>query len=139
MVFAATFPVLGPAMKQTTRDNLIYLGVALSIVALLVADLSYADIHGQKMWWPSKFAFRAVYTTLLLAYFVGREVRRRRGSLVRVLACILFACIVHLAVIFGFSQTVAQLSGLSFSALAVWEMFLTFVLSMAVVPYLLSQ
>lgn len=138
---SALQPILSfeTAMKQDMRDNLIYLGIALSIVALLVADFFYADSHGQKMWWPSRFAFRAVYTTLLLAYFVGREARKLRVPLVQVLACILFASTVHLAVIFGFRQTVEGLPGLSFSALAVCEMFLIFGLSMAVVPYLLSD
>jgi hypothetical protein len=70
-----------PEMKQKTRDNLIYVTVGLGIVALIVANFFYADSHGQKMWWPSKFASRVVYTTALLAYFVARETRKAKSTL----------------------------------------------------------
>jgi len=126
-------------MTQKTRDNLIYLGVALGIVALIVADLLYADSRGQKMWWPSRLASRGVYTTILLAYFVVREARKLKATLVQVLACVTFAGVVHLAIIFALRQATEQLSGISFSALAVGEMFLVFGLSMAVVRYLRSE
>ena len=125
-------------MKQNTRDNLIYLAVGLSIVALIVVDFSYADSHGQKMWWPSRFASRAAYTTVLLAYFVARETRKAKATLAQVLACILFGSIVHLAIVLTFRHAVGELSGLSFSALAVFEMFLVFQLLMVVVRYLRS-
>jgi len=128
-----------PDMKQKTRDNLIYLTVALGIVALIVADLFYADSHGQKIWWPSKFASRAVYTTVLLAYFVGRECRRLKLTLVQMVECVLFAGIAHLSIIFALRRTVDQLSGMLFSALAVFEMFLVFVVAMFVVRYLRSN
>jgi hypothetical protein len=61
---AAAFPVSEMPMKSGTRDNLIYLGVGLGVAALVVADFFYADSHGQEMWMPSRFALRAVYTTL---------------------------------------------------------------------------
>jgi cell division protein FtsW (lipid II flippase) len=123
-------------MKQKTRDNLVYVAVGLGIVALIVADFFYSDSHGLKMWWPSRFESRAGSTTLLLAYFVGRETRKAKANLAQVFACILFASIVHLAIVFTFGQPVDELSGISFSALAVVEMFLVFQLPMFIVRYL---
>ena len=120
-------------MKPKTRDNLIYLAVGLSVAALLVADFSYSLSHHVEMWMPSRFAFRGVYTTFLLAYFVVRESRKVKATLPQVFGCVLFAGIVHLAIIFAFRQTIDQLSGLVFSALAVFEMFLVFELAMVVV------
>jgi hypothetical protein len=60
-------------MEPKTRDNLIYLAVGLSVAAILVGDFFYGLNHHTEMWRPSKFTFRAVYTTALLAYFVARE------------------------------------------------------------------
>ncbi len=125
-------------MKPGTRDNLIYLAVGLGIAALVVADFFYADSHGEKMWWPSRFASRAAYTTVVLAYFIVRETRKVKATLAQVLASVLFASIVHLAIVFTFRQALGELSGISFSALAVFEMFLLFQLLMVVVRYLRS-
>ena len=125
-------------MKQSTRDNLLYLAVGLSIAAFVVADFFYADGHNQTMWLPSTLASRAVYTTLLLAYFVARETRKGKATLVQVLACILFASIVHLGVVLGFRQTVGRLPGLVFSGLALWELFLVWLLTMQVARFLRS-
>jgi uncharacterized membrane protein AbrB (regulator of aidB expression) len=125
-------------MKQRTRDNLAYLGIAMIIVAAIVADFLYADSRGGKMWWPSRLAFRGTYTTILLAYFVGRETRRLKATLPQLLAGILFASLVHLVIILSFRQAVNQLSGLSFSGLAGLEMFFVFELSVVAVRYLRS-
>jgi uncharacterized membrane protein len=105
-------------MKPTTRDNLIYLAVGLGIAALVVADFFYADSHGRKMWMPSRYAFRLIYSTALLGYFVVRETRKEKATVVQVVACVLFASVVHLAIGFGCRQVLGQLSGISFSA---WE------------------
>ncbi|HEY8671196.1 MAG TPA: hypothetical protein VIL63_10190 [Terriglobales bacterium] len=123
-------------MKQETRDNLIYLGVGLGIAVLVVADFFYADSHGQKMWWPSRFDFRAAYTTLLLAYFVVRKTLDMKATLVQTLSYILFASLVHLAIVFTFRHAAGELSGITFAALAVLEMFFVFQLLMLVVRYL---
>jgi hypothetical protein len=125
-------------MKQNTRDNLIYVAVGLSIAALLVADFFYSLSHHTEMWRPSKFAFRGVFTTFLLAYFVARESRKLKATLLQVLGCVLFAGIVHLAIIFAFRQFVDQLSGMLFSALAVFEILLVFELATRVFRYLRS-
>ncbi|MGA2001311.1 MAG: hypothetical protein ABSG52_15075 [Terriglobales bacterium] len=125
-------------MKQRTRDNLIYLTVGLSIAALVAADFYYAESHGREMWLPSNFAFRAVATTSLLAYFVGRETRKVKSPLVQVFTCVVLASVVHLGIVFSFRQAVGQLSGLSFSALAGFEMFILVQLAMQVARYLRS-
>ena len=125
-------------MKQITRDNLIYLGVALSVVGLIVADFIYADSRGQKMWWPSRFAFRAGYTTVLLAYFVARETRKLKETVVQMLLYIFLAGLVHLAIMFTFRRAALELSGITFAALAVFEIFSVFQLLMLLVRYLRS-
>lgn len=126
-------------MKPDTRDNLIYLGVGLGIAALVVADFFYADSHGQTMWWPSRLAFRAAYTTLLLAYFVVKETRKMKATLVQMLGYVLFVSLVHLAIVFTFRHAAGELSGITFAAVAVFEMFFVFQLLMLVVRYLRSD
>jgi hypothetical protein len=125
-------------MKLTTRDNLIYLAVGLGIAALLVADFFYADSHGRKMWMPSRYSFRLAYKTVLLGYFVARETRKVKATVVQVLACVLFATVVHLTIGFGFRQALGRLSGISFSAWIVLEMFLLVQLLVQVIPYFKS-
>lgn len=125
-------------MKPRTRDNLIYLAVGLGIVALVVADFCYADSRGLRMWVPSRFASRLVYTTALLCFFVVRETRKANATVVQALACVLFASVVHLAIGFGFRQASGQLSGLSFSAWVVPELFLLVQLLVRAIPHLKS-
>jgi branched-subunit amino acid transport protein AzlD len=126
-------------MKPETRDNLIYLGVGLGIAALVAADFFYTDGHGQKMWWPSRLVFRAAYTTLLLAYFVVKEARKMKATLVQILGYVLFASLVHLAIVFTFRHAASELSGITFAAAAVFEMFFVFQVLMLVVRYLRSD
>lgn len=126
-------------MKLETRDNLIYLTVGLSISVLIVVDFFYADKYGQKMWWPSRFAFRAVYMSVLLAYFVVRQTRRLKATLAQTFAYILLASLVHLAIVFTFRQAAAALSGITFAALAVFEMFLIIQLLMLGMRYLRAK
>jgi hydrogenase-4 membrane subunit HyfE len=126
-------------MKPKTRDNLIYLGVGLSIASLVCIDLFYADSHGQKMWWPSKFAFRTVTTPSLLAYFVVKEMRREKATLLQTFAAVLFATLLQLGIMFSIRQIIDQLPGMSYSALAVLEMFVVWQLSVRGVFYLTSS
>lgn len=76
--------------------------VGLSIAALVVADFIYAESHDRVMWMPSRFPFRVVGTTVLLAYFVARETRKMRATLVQVFAMVLVAGAVHVAIAFRF-------------------------------------
>jgi putative effector of murein hydrolase len=123
-------------MKQRTRDNLIYLAVGLGIAALVVADFIYAQSHARKMWLPSSFSSRFVYTTALLGYFVIRETRRMKATTMQVLACVVFGSVVHVVIAFLFRQAFAQLPGISFSAFAVLEMFLVWLLTLQVARFL---
>jgi hypothetical protein len=122
-------------MKPKIRDNLIYLAVGLSIAGLVVALDFYADSHGQALFKPSKFAWRAVTSMLLVGYFVARAVRRVKATLAEVVLCVLVAGLLHLAISFGFRQTVGQLSGILYAGFASLEIFLLVELITRVVLY----
>jgi hypothetical protein len=123
-------------MKHQTRDNLIYLAVGLGLAALFAFDVFYSDSHGRKMWIPSKFAFRATTTLGLLAYFVIREMLRRKATLAQTLASVLFASLLQLGIMIGFRGIIDQLPGLAYSAVAVLEIFFLWQLSVQSAFYL---
>jgi hypothetical protein len=123
-------------MRPSTRDNLIYLAVGLSVAGILTTDVFYHLNRGTEMWMPPRFAFRAVYTTLLLGYFVGKYIRKPKTSLLQLATCILFASTVHLVIVFGFRQAVGHLAGIPFSGLAVPELFFVFLLTERLAGYL---
>jgi hypothetical protein len=123
-------------MKPKTKDNVVYLTVGLSIAALVTFDAFYADSRGQQMWWPSPFAFRATYTTLLLGYFVFKQTRNMKATINQMLACALLASAVHLVIVFVFRRIIGQLSGVTFSALALIEIFLVLLLTAQSVRYM---
>ncbi|MGH9568100.1 MAG: hypothetical protein ACRD4F_00575, partial [Candidatus Angelobacter sp.] len=93
-------------MKQTTRDNVIYLTIGLIIAGLVTADFFYADSHGKQMWLPSSFAFRAVGYMGILGYFVVRETRKVRATVCQAIACVALASILHLAIAFWFRNII---------------------------------
>lgn len=124
-------------MKPKTRDNLIYLAVGIGIAGLVTANFFYADSHNQKPWMPSRFAFRAVTTPSLLAYFIVKEMRRQNAKLLQTFAAVLFATLVQLGIMFGFRQVVEQLPGTSYAALAVLEIFFVWQLSVYAALHLL--
>jgi hypothetical protein len=113
-------------MKPKTRDNLIYLAVGISIAAFVWADFFYADSHGLKMWMPSRFAFRSVYTTALIWYVVLKGIRQTEQTFVRVVAWLLFATLLHLTIVFASRQIIEELPGISFAALWVVELYFIF-------------
>ena len=125
-------------MKPKTRDNLIYLAVGVGVAALAVADSFYADTHHTKGLMPSRFAFRAVTTPSLLAYFVIQEMLREKATFVRIIGAVLFATIVQLGIMFSFRQTIERLPGLTYSTLAVMAIFLVWQLTIRVAQYLSS-
>lgn len=101
---------LSAQMKQTKRDDLIYLAVGLGIAALVATDAFYADSQGRKMWLPSRFTFRSVYTTALLVFFVVRETFSVKATATQKFAGAVFASVGHLGIVFGFREAVGQLS-----------------------------
>ena len=113
-------------MKPKTRDNFIYLTVGISIAAFVWADFFYADSHRLKMWMPSRFAFRSVYTTALIWYVVLKGIRQTKQTFVRVLAWLLFATLLHLTIVFASRQIIDELPGISFAALWVVELYFIF-------------
>jgi len=127
------------ALKPQTRDNLIYLAVGMCVAALVAADFFYSDSHGTKMWLPSRFAFRVVTTSGLLAYFVAREMRRRKAHLLQTLTSVLFATLIELGILFALRGSVNQLPGLSYSAIAVLELFVVWQFTVKAVPYLMRS
>jgi hypothetical protein len=125
-------------MKPQTRDNLIYLAVGLGIVALGCIDFFYAESHHTKGWMPSRFAFRVVTTPSLLAYFVVREMRRQKATLLQTLGSVLFATLLQLGIMFGSRQIIDQLPGISYSSLAGIEIFIVWQLTVKGVPHVIG-
>lgn len=123
-------------MKPKTRDNLIYLAVGLGIAALVWINFFRAESRGQEPWWPSRFAFRAVTTSCLLAYFVVKEMRREKATILQMFASVVFATLLELGILFGFRQIVDRLPGIPFTGFAVLEMFFVWQLSVKGVLYL---
>ena len=126
-------------MKSKIRDNLIYAAVGIGIAARVVADFFYADSHDRKMWLPSNFAFRAITTPILLAYFFLQETLRLRATLFQMFAAVAFATLVELGILFGFRQIVDRLPGIPFTAFAVREMLFVWQLSVKGAPYLIPS
>lgn len=111
-------------MKETTRDNVIYLAVALSIAGLVAFDAFYADSHGRRMWLPSSFAIRTVGYMGILAYFVVREIRKINATTVQTIICVLVASALHLGIAFLFPNIIGGHFGPELWIFAVAEMFL---------------
>ena len=111
-------------MKPKTRDNIIYLAVGLGIAAFLAQQVFYAADHGQAIAHLSGFAVRIVGSTLVVGYFVGREVRKVGATIAGVILCVVIAGVLQLALSFGFRQYVDRLSSMSYVALAALETFL---------------
>jgi len=123
-------------MKPSTRDNIIYLTVGLSIAALFASDFLYAGSHTRKMWVPSRFAFRSVYTTALIWYVVLKGIRQTKQTFVRVLAWLLFATLMHLTILFASRQIIEELPGIAFAALWVLELYFVFYITEKFALYL---
>jgi hypothetical protein len=111
-------------MKPKTRDNLIYLVVALSVAGVLVGLIFYEDYHGRILVFPSRFAVRIVTSLLLAGYFVAREARRANSSLAVVAICVLLGSLLQIAINFSFRQIAGELPGLAYAGFASIEIFL---------------
>jgi hypothetical protein len=126
-------------VKPQIRDNLIYLAVGISVAALVAADSFYSDSHGTKMWTPSRFSFRAATSSGLLTYFVVREMRRKKATVMQILASVLFATLVQLGIMFALREPINQLPGLTYSAIVVVELFFVWQLTVEVIPHLIGR
>ena len=123
-------------MRPKTRDNLIYLAVGLGIAALLVLEIFYADSRGYKVWLPSKFTIRVVYTTALIWFVVIRLIRPAKRALGKVLLGILFATLLHLTIVFASRRVINELPGFAFAILIPFEIYVVVVLTEQAVPHL---
>src|SRR5215510_11217389 len=98
-------------MKPSTRDNLIYLAVGQGLVALIVADL---------------------------IYFVLKQMRAEKATVTQMLAAAVFAVLLQLGIMLRFREVIDQLPGMSYSALALVEMFFAWLLTVRGTSYLLG-
>jgi hypothetical protein len=111
-------------VKPKTRDNLIYLAVGVSIVALLVADIFYADSHGHNFVNISNFEFRAASAMLLVGYFMFRAARTLRANSGELCLSVAAAALLSVLTCFVFRQSVEELPGLLYSSLTALEILL---------------
>lgn len=111
-------------MTVKTRDNLIYVGVGILVAGTAAAYFFYTDSHGRRMWVPSRFASRSVYTTLLFWYVIIRTTRQARFSFYQILASVLFATFLHLTIFFSCRQILDQLPTIVFWPFWVIELYL---------------
>ncbi len=116
-------------MKQTTRDNLIYLAVGLGIAALVVADFWYADSHGKQMWMPSDFAFKTVMSTSLIPYFVYKYLRRMKTAVPKIVVCVLLTAIFHVVLLVSFQDEIRRMGGASMWVATILELAVFLALS----------
>src|SRR6185437_3809026 len=117
-------------MKPENRDNIIYLTVGITIAVLLVAQFFYADSHeGRTIFHLSTFLFRAVTSTLLIGYFVGREVSKVNATIAEIVQCVVSACVLQLAINYAFRVYIEQLSIMSYVVLMALEFL--FIVSIA--------
>jgi hypothetical protein len=89
-------------MKPATRDNIIYVGVGVIIASIIVVSSLIAEIHGRKMWYPSRFSFHVFAYLLLLDYFIARETHGVRATLAQTVTCVLTGSALHLGIAFAF-------------------------------------
>ncbi len=106
-------------MRPSTRDNLSLLGWGIFIAALMAADGFLAERYGL----PSRFSFRVPSYMALLDYFVIRETRRAKATLIQIAACVAVASALHLGVVFAFRQTFTDRFGPGLLILVVLEFF----------------
>lgn len=114
-------------MKPVTRDNLIYLAVGLTVVALVAVD---------PMWVPSNFAFRLIAYMGLLDYFVARETHKAGATTAQIIGCVFVASMMHVAIAFTFRQTFSGHFSVTLGGLAILELFLVVQLMVFAVRHL---
>jgi hypothetical protein len=75
-------------MKQSTRDNLTYLALGLTVTALVVCDAFYSDYYNRKICMPSGLAFNAAAFMGVLVYRVVRETQKAKATIFQTFACV---------------------------------------------------
>jgi hypothetical protein len=104
-------------MRPSTRDNLRLLVWGIFIAALMAADGLLAERYGL----PSRFALRVPGYMALLDYFVIRETRRAKATLIQTAVCVAVASALHLGVAFAFRRTFTDRFGPGLLILVVLE------------------
>jgi hypothetical protein len=85
-------------MNDKTRDNLLYLGIALGVAAIGLAPLIYAIIRGGGIpEFPLKPAWLIGSTAILIAYLI-QDLKRRRLRMRRLLSPLLCIAFVHMVI-----------------------------------------
>ncbi len=119
-------------MRPNTRDNLGLLVWGVFIAALVAADGFFAERHGLS----ATFAIRVPAYMALLDYFVIRETRKAKATLIQTAACVAAASVLHLGIVFAFRQIFMDLFGLGLWTLVVLEIFGIVQLMVLTVRYL---
>jgi hypothetical protein len=110
-------------MTDTTRDNIIYLTVGLTIAILVAGDFVVADHRGTEMWWPTSLQFHAASYWFVLSYFIATETRKITSSVVQIIICEFIGAVLHVGVVLMFHDTLARPLGLRLFAIAIIEFF----------------
>jgi hypothetical protein len=111
-------------MKPRTRDNLIYVAVGVSVAALVVAQVFYAEVHGHNIVNASTFGFRAITSLFLVGYFAARAARRAKATFAQVVTCVLISGLLNVTISFIFRDAIERLPGLLYASLAALEIVL---------------
>lgn len=82
-------------MKAKTKDNLLYIGIALGIAAIILGPLIYAISRGTDIpAFPLEPAWLVVSTVILVAY-VAQDLKRRHLRIWTILLSALCVALVH--------------------------------------------
>lgn len=82
-------------LNAKTKDNLVYIGIALGIAAILLGPLIYAIIHGTDIpEFPLKRAWLTISTVVLVAYVI-QDMTRRHRTLWTILSSAVCVALVH--------------------------------------------
>jgi hypothetical protein len=85
-------------MNNKTRDNLLYLGIALGVAAVILGPLVYAISRGRDIpHFPVKPAWLVISTVVLVAYVI-QNLRRRRFGIRRALPLLLVVALAHVVI-----------------------------------------
>ncbi|MHB8607388.1 MAG: hypothetical protein ACYDCG_03675 [Candidatus Acidiferrales bacterium] len=85
-------------MNETTKNNLLYIGIALPIAAIILGPLIYAISHDRDIpEFPLKPAWLIISTVVIIAYMV-QDLRRRRVRMRPILPSLFCVAFVHVVI-----------------------------------------